>query len=257
MHLQELLKKAQIKIDIKKSEEFKFYKKNYSKYKSVLKYYNFHFNDTFSLILNTIIIKALNNKHSIEEEASKLIIESIKEKNYIDKDYINENIHEFNKMNNLPFFNYDNKELYVPIFSLSINNLYSYEQYKLFDKPNDDLLNKYLTYLIDLFEEYNFNLFDSNFTNLVKLNAKDDIIAFYHSDFKTLYFINKQGRLDYEVKLFDKYLENPDFNQIVIRLNDVVNAYLNSDKDKFINSLVNNKLISKKIIEIYQEKNRL
>lgn len=257
MHLQNLLKKEQIKIDVTKSVEYKFVKDNSLKYKTVLNFYNIKKNSRYALILNSIILRALVNKTIIEQETSKYLSLSIKEKNYIDKLYISTKIQQCIKDNNLPYMFIEDKFIYVPIFSYPVNNIYSLEQYKLFDRPNDDLLTKYKPFLIDLFEQYNFTLFDSSFTRLIKICEKNDCAAFYHEEFKTVFFINSQGRLDYELCLFDKRLENLNFSNIKDRLLEVCEAYFSNNKNIFINALVSNKLISDKVIKIYNKKNRV
>ncbi len=257
MHLQDLLKKEQIKIDFSKSFEYKYIKENSLKYKNILTLYNIKKNSRYGLILNSIILRSLVNKTIIEQETSKYLSLSIKEKNYVDKLFISEKIKSCIKDNNLPYMTIEDKFIYVPIFSYSVNNIYSLEQYKIFDRPNDDLLTKYKSFLIDLFEQYNFTLFDSSFTRLIKISEKNNCAAFYHEEFKTVFFINSQGRLDYELCLFDKHLENPNFNNVKDRLSEVCEAYFTNNKNNFIEALLSNKLISDKVIKIYNKKNRV
>ena len=59
-----------------------------------------------------------------------------------------------------------------------------------------------------------------------------------------IYIINKQGRLDISIRLFDKYISKKDYQNFNERLLNVVNAFYSNNRDVFIDSLYNNDFVS-------------
>lgn len=256
MHAREILNKYQHKIDFNKSEEYKLVATYKNKISNIPLFKRFNYKDKdFELIVMATLANAIKNKEFIEERAKFYIDESKKDKKNVDINYVKENIKKDIQLNSLPYFIIDKKEYYVPIFPYAIDNIYSYEQDKLNNHPYSGFNKEYSKNVIDLFEQYNFSLFDSTFTHLIKIKKKDNVMAFYHHYFHALYFINEQGRLDYKVALFDKYLEDINIKHVVIRLLHAVDAYFNNNRDLMFLELYNNHLISHDIfIKIRKKK---
>lgn len=128
--------------------------------------------------------------------------------------------------------------IYCPLFSVSNNLLIANGFGNNLTIANDT---------IDLFETYNFAIFESNFTSLVPVGGDEHTRAYYHYDFHTIYIVNDQGRLDTRISLFDRFIAKPDFRNVLDRIKPVLAAYYASDKNAFIAALYNEKLISSKL----------
>jgi hypothetical protein len=186
---------------------------------------------TFKIIQANILIRALLNKNFIESKVE-------------DKDMSKPELESLLKANKCPKFTIDGCEIYVPIYSKGLNFIYVDEPNKLKEYPYDELKEDIASSCIDLFDEYNINLYESNFTNLIKLGEDKTSAAFYHKEFETIYIINDQGRLDLSIRLFDKYLDSHDYTNLEERLINVIKCFFNKDRHAFINSLYSNKFIS-------------
>ncbi|MFA7378783.1 MAG: hypothetical protein WC014_04620, partial [Bacilli bacterium] len=138
--------------------------------------------------------------------------------------------------------------LYVPIFNRVINQIYSEDFEKLLLSPYDKLVDDYETLVIDPFELYNFRIYDSLFTQFVKVYSDEEIMAVFHYDFQAIYFIDKQGRLDNKIALFDRGIRHPDFHHILERIRPVIAAYVAHDKEAMLTALVDKRLVSEKLI---------
>lgn len=142
-----------------------------------------------------------------------------------------------------PLFKFNNVAIYCPLFSVSNNLLIGNNMGTNLNLDND---------FIDLFETYNFSLFESNMTSLVYVGEDIHTRAYYHYDYHTIYIVNDQGRLDQRICLFDKNIEKPDFRNILERIEPVIQAYYAGNRQEFTNSLYKNKLISEKLYNRYQ-----
>ena len=103
---------------------------------------------------------------------------------------------------------------------------------------------KYEPFLVEPFETYSVDLFNSLFTQLVKIDESRTSIAFYHYDFNAIFIINRQGTLDNIIYLFDKYLKNPHKYNIIERIKPLTRAYYNNDLAEFVNLLYKNGFVS-------------
>jgi len=204
----------------------------------------YNIEDDFSLILGNIILKSILNKKAIEQawltknDISDINIPNITSIKNIDLDELS-----------LPHFISNGVKIYIPLFNRALNFIYSDEQEKLLSFPYVDLFKDFSNSIVSLFELYNFDLFDSNFTKLIKLSEDETTMAFYHLDFHNLYFINKQGGLDVKIALFDRYLKDPSYDYMTDRLMPIVSAYFNNDRNAFVRSLLESKLVSQTVIE--------
>ncbi len=148
----------------------------------------------------------------------------------------------------LPFYQLGKERIYVPIFSETINQIYAKDFEKLLIAPYKSLLTNYQSIIIDPFDHYGDDLYGSFFTKLVLIKKEESGSAYYDYDSASLYFVNKQGRLDTRLALFDTGLRNPSHNHMVTRLTPVAEAYFANDKELFESLLVENKLVSSKLI---------
>ena len=248
MHFYETLSHYQKGVNYHKSEDYYFYLNNRHLFSNIEMY---HFlvdaKNEFDVIRANILIKAIQNKEKIEKaiiyafQESKLRTDEVTK--YIQKE-----------TSDLPYLIDGNNKIYIPVFSRSLNTLYNSQYGKLLQDPYSKLLKNFSTSCIDLFEMYNFSLYDSLFTKLVTIYRDEKVMVVYHFDFKTIYIINNQGRLDARIALFDKYLKNPTDLNIIKRIKPVIERYLDDDREGMYQALISNNLISEKMI--YKIKHR-
>ena len=134
------------------------------------------------------------------------------------------------------------------IFFQSINSLYLNEPEKLNEYPYTDLLKSFAGLVIDPFDTYGYELYNTYFTKLVKIDTYKNEAAFFHYDTYTIYIINDQGRLDRKIVLFDRYMRRIVTTHMLERIRPVVKAYFANDKQEFINSLEKSGFISAKML---------
>lgn len=216
--------------------EYQFFAKNariLSKYEGFYKLRSFD-EKTFKIIQSNILIRAMENKNIIEEIVS--------DNSLISKEELLQKLIELNR----PCFISEGNKIYLPIYSKGLNFIYIEEPSKLLEFPYCELKEEPISSCIDLFDVYNLELYDSSFTNLVKIDEDKTSGAFYHKEFETIYIINNQGRLDLSIRLFDKHLVNKSDECLIERLKEVVSCFYKGDRDTFIKSLFLNKFISLK-----------
>ncbi len=238
----EILKKYKNNKFINSSEEVKFYDKycevlydnnNFIKYTEI--------NDLFDIVKSNIIIRSILNKNTID----KIIKEEISNHDFNTVEEIQNNIK--NRFFNLPYMKYEDFKIYIPFFNISTNNIYSNEFFKLKEVPYNDLMKKYVYFLIDPFETYKLNIFESNFTELVKIYSDNTSSAYYHFNLRTIFIINDQGFIDNTIHIFDKKMKYVDTTNIIERIKPAIRAYYKNDIAEFIYSLNEEKLISHKV----------
>ncbi len=227
---------------INKSNEFSFYNKyceilydnvNFKKYTEI--------NNLFDLIKANIIIRSLLNKNYID----KCIKTEFSNKKFNTKEEIICNIN--NKINNLIYMDYNSYKIYIPLFNLETNNIYVNYIEKMNVNPYDKLFNKFEYFLINSFEVYKLNLYESRFCELVKIIEDDTSVAYYHYELRTIFIINNQGYLDNIISIFDKNMKNINNDNIIERIKMVMLKYFEGDLSGFIYSLYEEKLISNKV----------
>jgi hypothetical protein len=234
-----------------KTNEYTYYISNIALLSDAFPSYKFPLveNNTFRIIQMNILINALKNKNIIEETLDKCIHElnpiniTTEEKNL----YIRNHIWKELDLHNSPYFIIDRARIYIPLYSQGLNLIYNDECSKLFEYPYNQLKNDPSTAAIDLFDVYNYALYDSKFTHLIKIKEDKSSAAFYHPEFETIYIINDQGRLDIAIDLFDRHIKNINSDDIIKRVEDVVENFYSNDRKKFIKSLYKNQFISEKI----------
>lgn len=209
--------------------------------------------DEFDIIRLNIILAGYNNKLLIEEE-----IQSIN--HYIEQGQKVDHVKLINtikeKMIDEPYFLDDKNKIYIPFFSRSLNQLYLREPEKLLVKPYIDLKTNFADSIVDPFDTYGAKLYDSLYTRLLRIEERDGEIAYFHYDTNTIYFVNKQGRMDVKLVLFDKYIKNPSYNHMIERVKTVVEAYFDNDRSRTINALYQNGFISSRILTLINKYSR-
>ncbi|NLN80213.1 MAG: hypothetical protein GX132_02280 [Erysipelotrichia bacterium] len=253
MKVFETLTKKQKNKNFKSSKEYRFFTKNRLMLDAFPMYrFLSSARRDFDVIRANVIIRSLINKKKIEEA---VFLALSTKKTFKEKEgsaFLIKFIRE--KIVNLPFAVVNNMRVYVPIFNLTINKIYSEDFEKLLVEPYSHLLHKFETLVLDPFENYHFALYESLFTNFIKIYEDELLIALFHYDFQTIYFVNKQGRLQTKIALFDKFIKRPDFHHLLSRLEPVVKAYVNFDKKGLLNALVEQELISSRLIERLRRK---
>jgi len=219
------------------TSEYEFFAENYRLISKILSNYKLRSYDekTFKIIQVNILIKAMINKSIIEDYVNK--VSSFNKKELWDLLVNKER----------PYFESEGSKIYVPIYSKGLNYIYYDTPHKLLGYPYDELKDDPSSSCIDLFDMYNLNLYNSSFTNLIKIKDDKTSSAFYHPEFETIYIINKQGRLDISIRLFDKYLKTREYQNFNDRLLEVITNFYNNDRSLFIKSLYINKFISFKM----------
>lgn len=148
----------------------------------------------------------------------------------------------------LPYHICEGQRIYLPFFSKSLNRIYAEEWEKLSKKPYKRIVNNFEAVLIDPFDYYGDDLFESLFTRLVRVKKDASGSAFYDYDSSSIYFVNRQGRLDAQCCLFDRYLKEVNRNHMMERILPAVEAYYRDDREGMKRALVDNKLISSRLI---------
>lgn len=227
-----------------KSDEFTFYLLNRSALDKMPKfnYLSKEKTNEFSIMRMNIILQGYLNKTQIEEETVSLmnyfngnpnkaqyeqLVLALKEK-MIDEPYIRDN----------------KAKIYIPFFSKAINLIYLNDPIQLTKHPYDNFKDDFNDILIDPFDEYGYELYNTNFTRLIKVCEQDRSAAFFHYDTNTIYIINEQGRLDCKITLFDRFIRKPNYNHMLERIRPVVDAYYSYDKKLFLDEMKKQEFIS-------------
>ena len=250
----ELSLRAKKRKSFESTVEFKFYNENKHLLDKLNKFpiVNESVNDDFNIIRINILLKSLLNKLAIETEVNSLG-EYIQSGEKVEQSKFIQTIRD--KTLELPYFNDNKNKIFIPTFSRAINYIYSREPYKLLEYPYNELILNFKDSMIDPFDVYGYEIYNSYFTRLVEVGVSQDKkeACFFHYDTNTLYFVNDQGRLDKKLVLFDKYIKRPNTSHMLERIKPVVEAYFNYDKEEFIASLIKGKFISNKMLSIIRK----
>lgn len=225
------------------SDEYRFYKKN-ANILNACHIFSREFSplDSFELVQSNIIIRALMNKQAIENLVDELNAEYEKKDKKVSTKVLKDRMEQL--MSTLPYIQNGDNRIFVPIFSYAMNIIYEKESYKLLTYPYNELKDNFDDSVVDLFEIYNFSLYNSFFSKLILIDKDKTCAAFFSIDYLTIYFINDQGRLDNQLPLFDKYVKRINSAQVLSRAQIAVSYYFKNDKIGFIKELRKQKLIS-------------
>jgi len=126
----------------------------------------------------------------------------------------------------------------LPFLNRALNHIYQREPDKLYDYPYSRLEEDFSTSIVDAFEHYGFELYQSNFVHLMPLALHDrNSKAFYQPDARVVLIINRQGRLDVSISLFDKGVKKPNLQSIQERLNLAIKPYFAHQRNELIEQL--------------------
>ena len=200
----------------------------------------------FDIIRANILIAALSNKECIET----MFMERLKEDRKLGVESSQESIVSDvkKKMLDLPYFQDGNTKIFVPVFPRSINKIYSDNFFSFQDRNFKKLLTHFEALLIDPFDTYGPELYNSFFTKLVKVKTVKGEVAYYNYDSYEIYIVNEEGRLEVSIPLFDRGLHRKNTNHMLERIEPVLNAYFENNKEEFVKRLVDNKLISSSFV---------
>lgn len=246
-----LLKKRKNKDYFKKTEEYKFFIENRSLLKKIIKF-SFLANSVneFDILRANIIIKSYLNKLKIEEEISN-VTNLIVDNKLLTNEEFSKKIN--SKLIGLPYLSDGNNKIYISFFSRPINSIYIFEPTKILEKPYSYLINLYDELVIDTFDYYGVDIFSSNFVELEKVWTNGKEAAFFFRKTNNVFLINSQGRLDLQIPIFDKYLNNISLENIKDRISKVIEAYYSNSKTLFIDELYSNNFISSRMYGILKK----
>ena len=230
-----------------KCEDYQFYSKNRS---SLAKLTQFSFLSSgkeidFRIIRANIIIHGLINKSIIEQEVKNLVKYTENHEILTHEDFV-EVLKQ--RIVTRPYLEEKEGRIYIPFFPKSINSLYLHEPEKLNEYPYTDLLKSFSGLVIDPFDTYGAELYNTHFTRLVKIASNNNVVAFFHYDTYTIYMINDQGRLDSKIVLFDKYLKKLVTTHMLERVKPVVDTYFANNLEEFLKTMENNGFLSTKML---------
>ena len=240
--------KAKRRKTFENSEEFHFFIENrhiLMRFPQFIQFYDAE-NDPFQMMRANIILQAFINKSKMEEEVHNLdkYLDSSK-KNH---DSFVKSFHEI--ISELPYYQEKNDKIYIPFFPRSLNQIYLNEPEKLLTSSYSGLKDDFKGTLVDPFDTYGSELYNSHFSRLVKISSVDKETAFFHYDTNTIYFVNEQGRLDAGIVLFDRYIRHPSYSHMLERIKPVVDAYFNFDREALIKALHENGFISNTLLNL-------
>jgi hypothetical protein len=199
----------------------------------------------FSMLQAVIILKGLQQKDQIDEYLHIQGMVSMQTHGRIKHHLIRERFLEDLKLNY--HFLDGQQSIILPFFNRAMNFIYHQEPDKLFDYPYSRLNQDFSTSIVDAFEHYSWALFSSNFVHLTPLQIGDrSAQAFYQPDARVVLIINKQGRLDVTISLFDRGIKRPNLRDIDQRLTPALKAYFLHDRLGFIHGLQQEGFLSQK-----------
>ena len=243
-----IARKAKKRTNFEKSEEFRFFLDNRHLLNKIPRFIHFYDmdNDPFDIMRANIILQAYLNKNKMEQEVHNL-------STYINPNKKNhahflKSFHEI--ISEQPYFLDGKDKIFIPFFTRSLNQIYIDDPEKLFTYPYDGLMENFKDTVIDPFDTYGSELYNSHFSRLVKIKQEGKETAFFHYDTNTIYFINEQGRLDTSVVLFDRYIRHPSYSHMLERIRPVVDAYFAFDREAFLNALHDNGFMSSHLLHL-------
>lgn len=203
--------------------------------------------EPFDIMRANIVLYACLNQVYLENEIENL-------KGYIKTN--NKNSHTnllktyYEIISEQPYYQEGQEKIYIPIFSRALNQIYYDDPEKLLTYPYNGLKDNFKDTVIDPFDTYGSELYNSHFTRLVKIATGDKEAAFFHYDTNTIYFVNEQGRLDASIPLFDRYIRHPNYSHMLERIFPVVDAYFNFDREHLIRALNENDFMSSHLLHL-------
>lgn len=240
--------KAKKRKAFEKSEEFRFFLENRHLLTKIPRFVSLYDldSDSFEVMRANIILQAYLNKAKMEQEARSLSnYITINKKNHA---HFVKSFHEI--ISEQPYFQDGDEKIFIPFFTRSLNQIYHDDPEKLLDYPYSGLAENFKDTVIDPFDTYGSELYNSHFSRLVKIKQVGKETAFFHYDTNTIYFVNEQGRLDTSVVLFDRYIRHPNYAHMLERIRPVVDAYFAFDREAFLTALTENGFMSSHMLHL-------
>lgn len=240
--------KAKKRQGFEKSEEFRFfleYRHLLTKIPRFVHFYDLE-SEPFEIMRANIILQAYLNKSKMEQEIHNLSnYISVNKKNHA---HFVKSFHEI--ISEQPYYQEDKDKIFIPFFTRSLNQIYNEDPEKLLTYPYNGLADNFKDTVIDPFDTYGSELYNSQFSRLVKIKQHDKETAFFHYDTNTIYFVNEEGRLDTSVVLFDRYIRRPNYAHMLERIKPVVDAYFAFDREAFLKALHDNDFLSSHLLHL-------
>lgn len=226
--------------------------------------YIFYKDNEYILKKYPFIAKIITKDKKFYKTQANIIIRGLINKEIIDKEIINyknkciekNKIPNANELKNaindaivdLPYFSDKNgHRIYMPFFSKALNVIYVDEPIKLLNYPYDELIDDFSASIIDAFEVYNYELYNSFFSYMVEIIGDNTSKAFFNVNDYNIYVIDKQGRLDLIIYTFDKYLSEINVTDFMKRATKLMKVFYKNDRLRFIDALYEEKFISQKV----------
>ena len=176
------------------------------------------FNDsytTFSLIKSDIVLRGLLSRQILNKDIEMYSQDQLKRKAVRDAIVLE-----------IPYLSYQGERIYVPTYDVSANKAYYESPDSFKEEPLSLLIKDDKKGIINPFTTYGLALFDSPFTRLTRLDAKDDAsVAFYHLGYHILYIINENGDLREQIPLLDDRCKENFNADLLDRVNEFANIY--------------------------------
>jgi hypothetical protein len=248
--LYETLAHHQAKTPFENSQEMSFYTDNIGLISQIEEYEPFlKAENTFEIVRANILIRSFINKTLLEKTYAQTT-------RALRKDEEGPSLKEAMEktLAKLPYLVKNGRKIYIPFFPAALNEIYGRDFEKLGTRAYLGLVNDFEAALVDPFDYYGYEIFDSTFTRLVVIAKTPKVMACYDFDAKSLYFINNEGRLDARLCLFDKDLERPSSTHMIARLSKVTAAYFADDREGMLKALVEQKLLSPTLADYLTKK---
>ena len=243
-----LLSKQSKEFDFYKSSQYTFYLKNRKEMKGFLVQPNISSSSKiFDIICKNAVISAILNK-KVLDNICKDLFSSI----YLTSKLTFEEFLKYYhaRIVDLKRFKSLDKQIYIPIYTHVLNDIYLNNPLELLKQPYSEVVDNLKGNYIDMFTTYNYQLFDSTFTKLIKIKEYKNGVSFYDFDSATIFFINDQGKLDYYLPVFDKWMVKFNTSRLMNRLTSVCDCFYEGTKESLINELYATALISEKMRNI-------
>lgn len=235
-----------------KSDQYHYYLRHKKELRLFLDRPNFNSQSKiFDIICKNIVISAILNK-KVLDNICKDLFSSIYLTNKLTFEEFIKYYHA--RIVDLRCFKSLDKEIYIPIYTHILNDIYLNNPLELLKQPYSEVVDNLKGNYVDMFATYNYKLFDSTFTKMVKIYEDKSGAAFYDFDSATIFFINEQGRLDYHLPIFDKWMEKYNTSRLLNRLITVCEQFYNGSKESLIEELYKTALVSKKMYNLLKAK---
>ena len=152
--------------------------------------YLYDVRDSFDVIRANIVLYGCLNSVILENE-----IENLKGYIKVNSKSSHTNLlkiyHEI--ISEQPYYQEGSEKIYIPIFSRALNQIYYENPEKLLTYPYNSLKDNFKDTVVDPFDTYGHELYNSHFTRLVKIKTVDKEAAFFHYDTNTIYLLTIKG----------------------------------------------------------------